>query len=299
MTPEPAAPIDADRRDIGWSVGAFTVRLSTGISRLRDRVAFMYRHHPPATADTFIDFPVRLDGVDIGPRRLVRPRVSFSIGGQQPFHPGPRRHASLLLESGLNWLIATEMYGYLLLHAAVVARGSDAIVLPAPAGSGKSTLAAGLMAAGWRLLGDEFAVIDPDTGEIRPCLKAVSLKETAIDLMRERLPGEVMDEVYTTERGRIALLRPSEASARAVARPARMRWVISPQFASGRPLQLDRVPRSEAFMTMASNAFNYDMLAHRGFRTLANAMTGADAYALGHGDLDAALAAVERLTADG
>jgi hypothetical protein len=299
MTPERAVLPDSGPRDIAWSVGAFTVRLSTGLAGLRDRVAFLYRHHPPATADTFIDFPVRLDGVDIGLRRLVRPRVAFSIGGQRPFYPGPRQQASLLLETGLNWLIATEMYGYLLLHAAVIARGSDAMVLPAPAGSGKSTLAAGLMAAGWRLLSDEFTVIDPATGEIRPCLKGVSLKETAIDLMRARLPGEVMDEVYTTDRGRIALLRPSEASARAVTRPARIRWVISPRFAAGRPLQLQRVPRSEAFMTMASNAFNYDMLAHYGFRALADAMSGAEAYALDHGDLDAAVAAVERLASDG
>jgi HprK-related kinase A len=202
------------------------------------------------------------------------------------------------MESGINWLIGTEMYGYLLLHAAVVARGTDALILPAPSGSGKSTLAAGLMAAGWRLLSDEFVVIDPSTAMIRPCLKTISLKEQAIPLMRERLPRDLLPDVYYTVRGEIALLRPTQASIEAVDMPARARWVISPQFTPGAQLKLTRVPRSQAFVTMASNSFNYYVLGSWGFHALADTIITADTYELIHGDNDTAVGAINRLAQD-
>ena len=299
MIVDASGPQRVNGREIGWSIGAFNVRVRTNLSRLRDSAAFIYGRHPGTGTGTFVDFPVRVDGMDMGPRRIFRPRVTFQIGEQKPLYPAPRRHAPLLLESGINWAIGTEMHGYLLLHAAVVARGDQAAVLPAPSGSGKSTLAAGLMASGWRLLADEFAVIDPATGYVHPCLKAVSLKEAAIQLIGDRLPGEVLPEVYHTIRGRIGLLRPSAASAQAIHTPARIRWVISPQFAAGQALAVQRVPRCEAFITMASNTFNYNVLERRGFHALADAMSQADTYVLSHGDLDAAIAAVDRIAADG
>lgn len=284
--------------EVGWSLGVFTLTLKTGIPSLRDSVRFIYGRHPIAGPDTFIDFPVQVTGVDLGPRRLFRPRAGFRIGGRTPLYPTPRRHAPLLLESGINWVIGSEMHGYLLLHAAVVARGADALVLPAPSGSGKSTLAAGLMASGWRLLADEFAVIDMDSTRVHPCLKAISLKDGAIPVMRERLPGEVLGDVYATQRGNVTLLRPSAASVEAIDRSARVKWVVSPRFAPGSALTVTRVPRSQTFVTMAGNAFNYDVLERRGFHALADLIAGAPGYELTHGDLDAAVAAVDRIAAE-
>lgn len=284
--------------EIGWSLGAFTVSLKTALPHLHDSVRFIYGRHPAAGPGTFIDFPIQVNGIDLGPRRLFRPRAGFRVGSRTPLYPTPRRHAPLLLESGINWVIGSEMHGYLLLHAAVVARGGDALVLPAPSGSGKSTLAAGLMAAGWRLLADEFAVIDMETSAIHPCLKAISLKNDAIAVMRERLPGELLPDVYLTQRGHVGLLRPSAASVQAVGQSARVKWVVSPRFAPGRELSLSRVPRSQAFVTMASNTFNYDVLERQGFHALADVVSGADGYQLTHGNLDAAVAAVDRITRD-
>ena len=47
-------------------------------------------------------------------------------------------------------------------------------------GAGKSTLSALLGERGWRFLGDEFVLIDPDTGNIAPFPRPISLKNEAI-----------------------------------------------------------------------------------------------------------------------
>ena len=54
-------------------------------------------------------------------------------------------------------------------------------------GSGKSTLAAMLGEQGWRLMGDEFTLIAPASGEALGFLRPVSLKNQAIAAMAERV----------------------------------------------------------------------------------------------------------------
>jgi hypothetical protein len=243
-----------------------------------------------------VDFPVTVNAPDVFVRRLLRPRAIFRLGQQTvPFHPVPQAQAAPLLEWGLNWTIATEMHGYLLIHAAVAARDDAAVIMPAPPGSGKTTLAAGLMAAGWRVLSDEFAVIDPDDGLIRPCLKALSLKNVAIDLMRARAGDHVLPERYATPKGTVTLMRPSEASVQAIDKPARVRWIVVPRYDPEASLHLDGITSGRAAYTLAANAFNYHILGERGFHALANVASQADGYTLVHGDLDAAVARIDRL----
>jgi len=69
---------------------------------------------------------------------------------------------------------------YLLLHASVVERDGRALLMTGISGAGKSTLAALLGARGWRLMGDEFALVDPKTGMIHAFPRLVSLKNDAI-----------------------------------------------------------------------------------------------------------------------
>jgi HprK-related kinase A len=289
----PADPVQA--RSAAWSLGAFSVALRTPFGHLKDTLKFLYGAHPVIGPESFVDFPVTVNAPDVFVRRVLRPQAVFRFGRSVPFYPMPQAQAGPLLEWGLNWTIATEMNGYLLIHAAVAARKELAVIMPAPPGSGKTTLAAGLMAAGWRVLSDEFAVIDPHDGLIRPCLKALSLKEGAIDLLEARAGNHLLSDRYATPKGTVTLMRPSAASVQAIDKAARVRWIVVPRYDPEASLHLDGITRSRAAYTLAANAFNYHILGERGFHALANVASQADGYTLLHGNLDAAVARIDRL----
>src|SRR3546814_18349839 len=83
-------------------------------------------------------------------------------------------------------------------------------------GSGKSTLAAQLGERGWRLMGDEFALLDLETGAIFPFPRLVSLKNRAIDVIAAEAPAQRMGPMLAgTAKGDIRHLVPrGEAVAR-------------------------------------------------------------------------------------
>lgn len=68
---------------------------------------------------------------------------------------------------------------FLFLHAAVVARKEEALVLAGPSGAGKTTLALALVNRGWSLVSDDLAVLDPASGSLLSFLKPVSIKDAS------------------------------------------------------------------------------------------------------------------------
>ena len=78
-------------------------------------------------------------------RRHLRPQAILRCDGRVPFKPLPMAQAMPMLEWGLNWVISSHAHDCLVLHAAVVERDGQALVLAADPGSGKSTLCAALV----------------------------------------------------------------------------------------------------------------------------------------------------------
>src|SRR3546814_1610056 len=66
---------------------------------------------------------------------------------------------------GMNLQVALGWRRHLLLHASAVAKDGRALIMSGESGSGKSTLAALLGEGDWRLMGDEFTLIDPRSEE--------------------------------------------------------------------------------------------------------------------------------------
>lgn len=114
-------------------------------------------------------------------RRWLRPSVhiggDFIVPGALPL---PLSMGLLAAEMAMNLQVALGWRRHLLLHASAVARDDRALIMSGESGSGKSTLAALLGEGDWRLMGDEFTLIDPAGGDAFAFPRAVSLKNEAI-----------------------------------------------------------------------------------------------------------------------
>lgn len=239
----------------------------------------------------FADFQVAVKPVGWGARRCV-----FELDGQRPFTPLAAGEAFAFLEWGLNWCVTSHCHAWLITHAAVLARGNDAVLMPAPPGSGKSTLCASLIHHGWRLLSDEMALLEPDSGMLVPSPRAISLKNASIDLIARRHPEAVLGPLaHDTQKGTVAHLRVDDDSVRQASLLARPCWVVFPTYESGAALQARPVPKAEALVTLASNSFNQHVHGRQGFNALGDLIERCRVLELRYSDLDEAMAWFGRL----
>jgi hypothetical protein len=77
-------------------------------------------------------------------------------------------------------------------HAALVARDSRGLLILGPNEAGKSTLACQLWRSGFALLGDDVALVDPETGEGRSAPRRVSLRTPSRELLGETFWSRVV-----------------------------------------------------------------------------------------------------------
>lgn len=255
----------------------------------------LYRHYPLLTGQQEYSFHVRLEE-----RRRWLPQrrreVRFFVDGRAPHPDLPAAQALPVLEWGINLVIALRYHCFLMLHAAVVERGGLALVLPAAPGSGKTTLCAALVHRGWRLLSDEFGLLRPGTTDFLPLPRLMPLKNDAIEVMARFAPeAEWGPYIHGTRKGTIRHLCPPTTSIDQAAQPARARWLVFPRWSGDARFRLERIPRTEAFMQIATNAFNYEMQGHAGFDTVRSLVDTTEGYFLDYAHLDEAVAALNQL----
>jgi HprK-related kinase A len=253
----------------------------------------LYRDYP-APQDGIADFNVHLFAARPW-RRVLRPSVhiagDFVIPDAAPL---PLAQGLLAAEMGMNLQMALGLRRYLLLHASMVERDGRAVLMTGISGAGKSTLAALLMARGWRLMGDEFALIDCATGMAHAFPRLVSLKNEAIDVVAQALPEARFGPLLEgTPKGAIRHLVPDARAIAAMEVPAEPSLILFPRFgfeAAERP-----VLPSEAFVRLTQASTNYVTLAERGFEALTRLVQTVPARAIDYPDAETALAMVEAL----
>jgi hypothetical protein len=276
--------------------GPFSIKVQSRIPFVAEGLAKLYGQFEVRSAyEAFVDFHVAVNP-PTNLRRWLRPQVSFSFDGMQPFKPLPRDQAFPMLEWGLNWCVSTQAHHYLILHAAAVEKNGLAAILPAPPGSGKSTLTAGLVLSGWRLLSDELTLIDRKTGLIQPLPRPVSLKNQSIDVIRQFSPDTYINRAsHGTVKGAVAHMRPPRDSVRRQHETARPGWVIFPQWDAGAPTTLTPRSQAQTFLFLAQNAFNYSHPGADGFRGGSALMDQTACYDFRYSQLHEAIAAFDRL----
>jgi HprK-related kinase A len=231
-------------------------------------------------------------------RRWVRPSVA--IRGDYMLAdavPMSLAHGLLAAEMGMNLQMALGQRRYLLLHAAVVEREGRALLMTGESGAGKSTLGALLGERGWRLMADEFALLDPATGMLHPFPRAVSLKNGAIEVMRAEAGGpDAPPRLEATPKGAIRHLRPRDEAIARMDEPARPALILFPRF--GLDEALRPVRRAEVFMRLTQASTNYVALGEPGFAALTGLVQSVPARAIDYPDTQSAISLVERLWAE-
>lgn len=280
-----------------YRLGPFIVRVETSFADLQQLIGWCYGDPRPGDDEEFVQFHVR-----IGPgplhRRLVARQAVFGTDEANPFSPFPRTHAFPLLEWGINWCIATRAHQFLMLHAGVLERDGHALILPALPGSGKSTLTAALALNGWRLLSDEFGLLDWRTGLLHPLPRAIPLKNRSIDVIRAFAPSataELGPRFPKTRKGDVVHLRPPLESRQRQHEAARPAWIVFPRFVDGGSLRLTALHDSLAFTRLSQNAFNYRLLGATGFEALTGLIQRCRCWSAEFGDLHDILPALQSL----
>jgi HprK-related kinase A len=251
----------------------------------------LYRDYPKPVVP---DFNVHLFAARPW-RKVLRPSVH--IGGDfiiPDAAPLPLAQGLLAAEMGMNLQMALGQRGFLLLHASGVERDGRAVLMTGISGAGKSTLAALLMGRGWRLMGDEFILIEPETGLAHAFPRLISLKNEAIPVAEALLPNARFGPLLAgTPKGTLRHIVPDARAIAAMAEPATPALILFPRFgfeAAERP-----VPPSEAFVRLTQASTNYVNLAERGFDALTRLVRDVPARAIDYPDTDTALEMVERL----
>jgi HprK-related kinase A len=279
------------RHRLDLRIGPVTFRIGSDWSAPLAQLARLYA--PYAEPDPIADFTVRLQAERIW-RRWVRPSVAIAGDFVLPdAAPLALRHGLLAAEMAMNLQMALGQRRFLLLHASTVERDGRALLMTGESGAGKSTLAALLGERGWRLMGDEFALVDLDDGSLRPFPRAISLKNEAIALFADADPDRLGPLLEDTPKGRIRHLRPNADAVARMDEAAAPALILFPRFSRDFVPALRPVGAAETFVRLTQASTNYIALAERGFDALTGLVAATPAKAIDYADTESAIALVE------
>lgn len=281
------------RHELRVAIGPVGFRIGSDWRSPIDRMSALYASYPtPAIPD----YTVRLEAQRPW-RRFIRPSVM--IGGDfmlPDAAPLSLAHGLLGAEMGMNLQIALGERRFLLLHASAVERDGRALLMTGESGAGKSTLAALLGERGWRFMGDEFALLDPDTGLVHAFPRPVSLKNEATELFGDVDPARLGPVMRDTPKGTIRHLRPPQDAITKMAEPARPALLLFPRF--GHDEAVRGMGQAEIFVRLTQASTNYVALGEKGFGALTGLVQSVATRAIDYPDTDSAVAMVERLWAE-
>ena len=285
------------RHSLTLQIGPATFRIGSAWRQPVEELTRLYAGYPDRH-DAIADFTVRLQPT--GPlRRWVRSSI-FITGdhGLADAAPMSLAHGLLAAEMGMNLQMALGWRRHLLLHASSVEKDGRALVMTGESGSGKSTLAALLGERGWRLMGDEFALLDLDSGAILPFPRLVSLKNQAIGVVKDVVGAQRMGPMLqATAKGDIRHLVPRPDAVARMAQGAMPAMLLFPRF--GHDAAIRPVGQGEAFMRLTQASTNYVALGEPGFAALTRFVTDVPACAMDFPSGEVAFDMIDRLWEDG
>lgn len=280
---------------LGVRLGPFDVKVRSDVASIDAALYRLYRDYPLLDDERVFSMHLKLARTRAFPR-LDRTTVRLLVDGRAPHEDLPRQQALAVLEWGINLVIALRSHSLLMLHSGAVERGGHVMLFPAWPGAGKTTLCAALVHRGWRLFSDEFGLIRPSTREAMPIPRPMPLKNESIAVIKAFVPdAEFGPIIPNTRKGTIAHVKPPTASIRDAAQSAAVRWIVFPQWSAGADLLCEEMPKAEAFLLLATNAFNYEMLGETAFDAVRQLVGAARCYRLVYSDLPQVIARLNEI----
>ena len=275
------------------AIGPARFRIGSDWARPIDELAALYSDYP-TPADGYADFTVRLEA-NRPWRKFIRPSVHIRADYMIPDAlPLSLDHGLLAAEMAMNLQMALGWSRHLLLHASAVEKDGRALIMTGESGSGKSTLAAMLGERGWRLMGDEFTLIAPQTGDAYAFPRLVSLKNQSIAAMEAEVEAARFGPLMSaTPKGDIRHMRPRSDAISNMHVPAKPTLLLYPRF--GHAQAIRPVPQSENFIRLTQASTNYVAMGEAGFETLTRFVKNVPAVAVDYASGEEALALVEQL----
>ncbi len=277
------------------SIGPFNIRINTASLTLVGHLHSFYGDYKLAENE-LAEFHVCI--VVVRSKKFpFSQHVRFLVDGRSPFLLFPLAQELATLEWGINLVIASRVNHLLLFHSAVVERNDRVILFPAWPGSGKTTLCTALVHRGYRLFSDEFGLMEPHNGTFFPIPRLMPLKNESIHVIRDYLPEAVIGhEILNTQKGTVAHVRPPKESIIRSGETAEAKWIIFPKWVAGSSLSFEPLPDSEAFLLLASNSFNYEVLGETGFQAVTRLISTCSCYKLIYSDFDDVIGVMNDLT---
>ncbi|KMS57380.1 HprK-related kinase A [Sphingobium cupriresistens] len=281
------------RHAITLRIGPATFRIGSAWRQPIAELGRLYAAYPDMDG-AIADFTVRLQPTSLA-RRWVRPSI-FITGdhGLADAAPMSLAHGLLAAEMGMNLQMALGWRRHLLLHASSVEKDGRVLVMTGESGSGKSTLAALLGERGWRFMGDEFALLDMDSGAILPFPRLVSLKNRAIDVVTQAVGVARMGPLLAaTAKGDIRHMVPRGDAVARMGEGGMPALLLFPRF--GHDAAVRPVGQGEIFMRLTQASTNYVALGEPAFTALTRFVANVPARAIDFPSGDDAIAMVDRL----
>lgn len=275
-------------------VGPYIYNVQSNLPTVAAGIATLYGDFRIAEPGEFVDYNVAI--VHSGLLQRIRGKAKFLFDKKSPFDTIPAGQAYAFLEWGMNWCVSVHTNEYLKLHAAAVSRGDRAIIMPGIPGAGKSTLCAALGLSGWRILSDEHAMIRPNTTQIIPLCRPVSLKNESIAVIKSFSSDAIFGPVSKeTHKGVVAHMKADLQADCHDTQHLQASAMVFPRYARDEPQRLSRRRRTDSFILAAYHSFNYSLLCEAGFEAMKALIENVDCFDLVYHDLDWAVSAVNEL----
>lgn len=174
--------------------------------------------------------------------------------------------------------IADKAQGVHCLHAASVAKGAAALVVPANSGAGKSTFITWLAAQGFEYLTDELIVVDSN-GELQGVARPIQIKFHGLAAI-----DHLLSKPELVQKGKFATALPVACVNGVPAKGHKKLGVfVFPRYQKGAEFAFEKLSSADAGMRLMANHVNARNLEGHGFRAMMNLIRNTPCYSLEYG----------------